>query len=448
MSNNPKIVIIGAGPCGLGAAYRLAELGYKNFKIFEKNNYVGGIAASFKDKQGFTWDQGGHVIFSHYKYFDRLLIKLLKNKYCTHLRAAWIWIFNRFIPYPFQNNIRYLPHKLLWQCLSGLYAAQLKNKKIRNFKEWIINNFGQGIAKYFLLPYNFKVWATPLNKMSYSWIGERVSVVNFDNILKNILLKKDEVSWGPNNKFKFPVSGGTGGLFSAFMPYIKNHLYLNKEIKKINFDAKKIYFSDKTAENYDVLISTIPLDNLMRFSNCEKKYKKITHHLQHNSVYVIGIGLKKKNISQKCWAYFPEKNCPFYRVTYFSNYSPKITPSKNYSSLMCEVSTSANKKIDAKKIISNTIQGLINTKLIDIRDKKNIVSKFIYKIPYAYPVPTVKRDKILKEIQSYLEKHQIYSRGRFGAWKYEIGNMDHTTMQGVEIVNRLLKKEREKTWSL
>lgn len=59
-----KIIIIGAGPTGLAAAYRLKELGYDNFKVYEQKSYVGGLCASFKDDNGFIWDLGGHVIFS------------------------------------------------------------------------------------------------------------------------------------------------------------------------------------------------------------------------------------------------------------------------------------------------------------------------------------------------------------------------------------------------
>ncbi|NLV95903.1 MAG: NAD(P)-binding protein, partial [Desulfovibrionales bacterium] len=66
-------VIIGAGPTGLGAAHRLCELGIHDFTVLERNPYVGGLSASFKDKQGFTWDIGGHVVFSRYKYFNNLL---------------------------------------------------------------------------------------------------------------------------------------------------------------------------------------------------------------------------------------------------------------------------------------------------------------------------------------------------------------------------------------
>ena len=68
-----KYLIIGAGPTGLGAGHRLNELDEKDFLILESNEYVGGLAASFEDKQGFTWDVGGHVIFSHYDYFDRVM---------------------------------------------------------------------------------------------------------------------------------------------------------------------------------------------------------------------------------------------------------------------------------------------------------------------------------------------------------------------------------------
>ena len=57
-----KIVVIGAGPTGLGAAYRLHELGYENWVLYEKSDYVGGHSTSHVDEKGFVWDEGGHVI--------------------------------------------------------------------------------------------------------------------------------------------------------------------------------------------------------------------------------------------------------------------------------------------------------------------------------------------------------------------------------------------------
>ena len=72
-----KMLILGAGPCGLGAAYHLKKLGYSEWQIFERNGYVGGLSASFCDENGFTWDVGGHVLFSHYDYFDKVVADAL-----------------------------------------------------------------------------------------------------------------------------------------------------------------------------------------------------------------------------------------------------------------------------------------------------------------------------------------------------------------------------------
>ena len=71
--SSPRIVIIGAGPTGLGAAHRLQELSYDDWVLLEADDRVGGLAKSYVDDDGFTWDIGGHVMFSHYEYYDRLI---------------------------------------------------------------------------------------------------------------------------------------------------------------------------------------------------------------------------------------------------------------------------------------------------------------------------------------------------------------------------------------
>src|SRR5204862_3051692 len=92
-----------------------------------------------------------------------------------------------------------------------------------------------------------------------------------------------------------------------------------------------------------------------------------------------------------------------------------------------------------------TIQGLINAGLLKDEDRKDIVSTWLFDAKYSYPTPTVDRDAILAQAIPFLEQHGIYSRGRFGMWKYEVANTDHSLMQGVELINRLLLGEAETT---
>src|SRR6185295_1241662 len=139
-----RVVIIGSGPTGLGAAYRLKELGYNSFQIYEKSPHIGGLASSFTDSAGFTWDIGGHVMFSHYPYYDRVFDKLMGSDFQLNMRECWVRIFDTWVPYPFQNNIHYLPKEVCCECLTGLITAQTQrdHKSTKNFKEFMHAVFG------------------------------------------------------------------------------------------------------------------------------------------------------------------------------------------------------------------------------------------------------------------------------------------------------------------
>ena len=102
-------LIVGAGPTGLGAAWRLDQLGHRDWLLFEAEPEAGGLAASVVDEHGFTWDLGGHVQFSHYEHFDGLMDDLLgPDGWLYHERASWVWTRGAFVPYPFQLNLHRL----------------------------------------------------------------------------------------------------------------------------------------------------------------------------------------------------------------------------------------------------------------------------------------------------------------------------------------------------
>jgi protoporphyrinogen oxidase len=463
----PRIVILGAGPTGLGAGYRLKQLGYTNFVLFDRHPYVGGLAHSFVDPRGFTWDIGDYV-----QCFD----ELMGSEFTLNNRESWVRMMDRWVPYPFQNNVRYLPKEAAYECLSGLIKAQTGRGKVaspgeaKNFGEFIDAVFGEGIAKYFMRPYNFKVWAYPPEEMNKTWIGERVAVLDIDRALKNVVLGTDDFGWGPNNQFKFPLKGGTGEFYRRFGPVLGltedgqeqagSHIRLNKKAVRVDADLKIVFFEDGHAEPYDILISTMPVDVLCRdvlTGQVPEQIRRTATRLKHSSGYMVGIGLKSRTPGggtpdSKSWMYFPENDCPFYRVTYLSNYSPCMTPDReNYYSLLCETSESSVKETvgrggtDPHAMIELTIKGLENAGLLEPGERANIVSTWCYFADYSYPTPSVDRDEILAEIIPWLESRSIYSRGRFGMWKYEVSNTDHTLMQGVELANRLVLGEPETT---
>lgn len=446
-----RIVVIGAGPTGIGAAWRLNELGHDNWLLFERESRAGGLSASFVDGKNFTWDIGGHVLFSHYDYFDDLMEKALGDRWVDHERESWIWIFNRFVPYPFQNNIRHLPREAKWDCVRGLLKLAERSdtapEKIRNFRDWLLAGFGEGLTEHFLFPYNWKVWAWPAEEMDYRWTGDRVAAVNLERILDNIINEKDDVGWGPNQTFRFPLNGGTGAIWRSLADQLpQDKIKYGASLIGVDPEKRVARFSNGDDAEYDYLISTVPVDRLVEMAGLDDLCEH-AGRLEYSATDVFGYGIageKPPHLKTKCWMYFPESNCPFFRVTVFSNYSPNNVPdAAKYWSLMAEVSHSRHRPVDDARVEDEVTRGLIATKLLP--EDAEVVSLWNLRADRGYPVPALGRNEALAAILPALEEHDIYSRGRFGAWKYEVGNMDHSAMQGVEVVDRLLSGGREPT---
>ena len=445
-----KCIILGAGPTGLGAACRLQNLDHNDWELWEQDSGPGGLSRSVTDEHGFTWDFGGHVQFSHYKSFDDLMDEALgTGGWLHHQRESWVRILQTWVPYPFQYNIHRLPKEEVLRCFRGLLkiAGKGTQGQYANFEELIRNCFGEGLAELFMLPYNSKVWAFPPREMATGWIGERVALPDLGRIAESIIMDRDDISWGANNTFRFPVRGGTGAIWDAVAARLpQDRLFYGRRVVRVDPRQKTVTTADGTVTSYDALISTIPLDLLVDLAGLDE-LKGEAAALKFSTVHIIGVGLEGKpseELARKCWMYFPENNAPFYRATVFSNYSPNNVPDIDRTwSLMAEVSQSPVKPVDASRVVEDTIQGLLNTGLIQRRDQ--VHHTWNRMIERAYPTPCLNRDAALRVLLPTLETHQIYSRGRFGAWKYEVGNMDHSLMQGVEVVNHLLNGSPELT---
>tara|TARA_B110000208_G_scaffold141572_1_gene170866 strand:- start:1586 stop:2212 length:627 start_codon:yes stop_codon:yes gene_type:complete len=182
-----KVLVIGAGPTGLGAAHRL-EQHDAEWLLVDASAEPGGLACTDTTPEGFLVDMGGHVIFSHFAFFDDLLaaaVGALDD--ATHWnklqRVSYVRFMDRWVAYPFQNNIAALPVAEQLTCLEGLVdATRLSGIPDQpapaNFDEWIVRVMGEGIADVFMRPYNFKVWAIPTTLMQCRWLGERVATVD------------------------------------------------------------------------------------------------------------------------------------------------------------------------------------------------------------------------------------------------------------------------------
>ncbi|KAI4618995.1 hypothetical protein J4E83_005946 [Alternaria metachromatica] len=471
------VLVIGAGPTGLGAAKRLHQIDGPSWMIVDSNETPGGLASTDVTPEGFLYDVGGHVIFSHYKYFDDCIDEALPNDddWFTHERVSYVRCKRNWVPYPFQNNLSILDKDDQAKCVDGLIDAALEarvaNTKPKDFDEWIMRQMGVGIADLFMRPYNFKVWAVPTTKMQCQWLGERVAAPNVKGVINNIIHNKTAGNWGPNATFRFPARDGTGGIWKAVaktLPDSKTRYGDHGKVNKVDADGHKVHLNDGTVVNYRKLVNTMAVDQLVEFMG-DKELIDLSKGLFYSTTHVIGVGLRgerPERIGDKCWLYFPEDDCPFYRATIFSNYSPYNQPQKDvklatqqmadgskpsstepkegpYWSIMLEVSESSMKPVDEKNMLKDCIQGLINTEMIKSDDE--IVSTYHRRFDHGYPTPSLEREGVLTKLLPALQAKDILSRGRFGSWRYEVGNQDHSFMLGVEAVDHVVNGAVELT---
>ena len=322
-SPEPRIVIVGAGPCGLGAAWRLTERSHANWTLLESAPVPGGLAASVVDPQGFTWDLGGHVLFSHYDYFDRLMDDLLGTDWVYHVREAWIRMRDRFIPYPLQNNIWQLPSDDLIACLDGLVDALATRPP--SIPRATSNNgsgttSGRGSLASSCCPTTRRYGPTrhrnsPRHGSASAW--QRSISSGFSAIGPN----SARMSAGALTTGSVSLSGAvpapSGGTLASSSGWKG---FLDRGVASIDPSRRQVRTTDGDTLRYDYLVSTMPLDGLLRMAGDGGLGGRDAGRLMYSSTHLVGIGVRGAipvELSQKCWMYFPEPHVPFYRATVF-----------------------------------------------------------------------------------------------------------------------------------
>jgi len=430
---------VGAGPAGLSAARRLQELGEEDFLVLEKSDRPGGLAASFRDNSGFTWDLGGHVIFSHYAAYDRLLENLIPaEEWVPHRQAAWVRFTDFLVPYPFQLHVNWLPEEKRRECLEGLKElGDGPPPPVDNFRDWILTRFGEGIARQFLLPYNRNLWGCDPGELGVYWLGDRVALPSGE-----MLADGARKSWGPNSEFRFPARGGTGEIWRRLASGLgEGRVRYEAEVTTLDLEARRVTTASGESFRYGRILSTMPLDLLGKMAGLDSG-----KGLRAAAIAVAGFGLEGARpdfLGDFTWMYFPEERTRLYRVTNFGSYSPANLPDpeRNWS-LLAEAGRPGAPG-DLFNLIRELEADLHHYGLIP--PGARVVSRWGRHIPYGYPLPTRDRENSRVPLLERLEFAGVFSRGRFGAWMYEVGNMDHSSRQGIEWAERLAGGSREIT---
>jgi len=456
------VLVIGAGPTGLSAAYHLGA----RATLLEANATVGGWCRSIVDN-GFTFDHAGHIMFSNSAVVLDLYQKLLGENVLWQDREAWIYSHGAYTRYPFQGALYGLPPKVMTECIMGAIEARYGAAAARtaanapqedccgdgtaidgacdiaarpdrppaNFEEFIYRTWGRGIAKHFAIPYNRKLWTVPLAEMETSWLGGRVPLPDLEQMIEGALSPVPR-PMGPNARFGYPLRGGFQALMNGFLPLLQGPLHLEARVLRVQPSRRMVELTDGRTFRYEHLVSTMALPDLVAAIGLEAPaaVRNAAARLRRVSVRCVNLGIGRERVTDKHWIYYPEDTV-FHRIFVQGNASPYCNPPGGFG-ITCEISYAEGKPLPCtgRALIDRCIADCIKVGML--REDDTILAANEVDLPYAYVLYDHARADAVKTIRQWLAGFDIHLAGRYSEWEYY--NSDHAFLAGKRAADDIL----------
>jgi protoporphyrinogen oxidase len=419
-----KTGIFGGGLTGLTLDYLLSQKGV-DVELLEKEKALGGLMRTLRE-EGFAFDWGGsHIIFSKNKEALDFMLCLLGENKGGNRRNTKVLYKGSYVKYPFENGLADLPKQENFECLYAFIENLLareggKVKKPANLKEWFHYTFGSGIAEKYLVPYNRKIWKHPLEDMTLEWV-ERIPNPPVADIVKSSLGIETE-GYTHQSNFYYPLRGGIQTVIESLAKNVRENITVGFEVKKVRKESGCWVISNGKEEKvYDKIVSTIPIQALVKAIDAPEQVRAAADDLKFNSIVTVMLGLNNAKINELSWLYIPEETSLPHRVSFPSNYSPYVTP-KGKSSVLAEVTCKKDDdtwKMKDQEIIDQVIHDLHRLQIIN---KESVCFSKAKRSTYAYVLNDTKYKENLKTVRSYITEAGIDLLGRFSEFKYL--NMD------------------------
>ncbi len=422
-----RVVIIGGGLAGLGAAWELRRQNGGNstaVELYEKESRLGGLCRT-ETAGDFHFDYTGHALHFRTDFFRELVLGLIGNQLEQRTRHSFVFSKGVYTNYPFQANLYGLPREVITDCIYEYAKEHFRAEKrpVNNFEDWILGHFGRGIADHFMIPYNSKLYRRHPRELAADCGGRFVPSSDLKLLLQGAMTPV-EGHLGYNASFYYPNAGGMETLIRG-MAKLASGVCLNEAIVRVRPAARTVINAQGKTIPYDALIATQPLPELVRsLEDAPPEVIAAASQLAHVSVLNINFGVRG-DLGSKHWVYVPEAEYVFYRVGFPHNFSSAMVPA-GHSSIYVEVSYDPREAIDQECIKNRCAADLVRMGVL--QDRNQIVSSKVLNIPYAYVIFDHARAKALSTIKAFLDQAGIFPSGRFGCWDYH--SMEDSFLSG------------------
>jgi protoporphyrinogen oxidase len=390
-----RIIVLGAGPCGLSAAWSLCQDGFP-VTVLEKEELVGGLCQTI-NYLGFRFDLGGHRFISEDPKLVKTISELMKGELLLRNRKSTIRFQGQDFSYPLSllDLINKLPISLLVRALRDYLRKKPPFYLTKeSLEEWLISHYGSTLYNLFFRPYTTKLWGISPAQMAPDWAGERIPPLHLTNLLLKAFKKKNSFRHYASRYF-YPKKG-IGQIFQEMAHEIACHggrICLSSLVERLYIEGKRIKAveikkdNDREIIELDWLIATIPLPSLVNLicPPLAPSLRELAHQLRYRSLRFLNLLIDSSSISDNTWIYVPDKDFVISRIQEPRNRSPYSTPA-GFTSLILEIPCSVGDQIWQADNLSLYQHCMDELKHLGIDLQGKVIDYFFTRVEYAYPI--------------------------------------------------------------
>jgi len=413
MSN---VVVLGTGMAGFGAAHRLHSEGITPV-MYEKNGHYGGHTASFRHPGGFLFDLGPHISFTKDVRIQELFADSVDQAFETiqiNLNNYWRGYWPQ---HPVQLHMHGLPEDVIIKAIADFVESRnAMERPIKNYADWLLASFGRTFAELFPMQYTRKYHLTTAENMSTDWLGPRIYRPTLEEVLRGALSASAPQKHYITH-FRYPTDGGFMSYLRKFVP--RGNIKLNHQLVSINTKLRQLRFSNGAVDEYDALISSVPLPELISMiEGAPKDVLEAAQRLACSTCVLVNVAVDREDLSNAHMTYFYDEDICFTRLSFPHMLSSTNVP-RGAGSIQAEVYFS--KKY---RPLTGSPDDWIEPVITDLKrcgllhEDDRILFKNAVVVQYANVIFDLDRAAALQLVHSYLDDLRIAYCGRYGDWGY------------------------------
>jgi len=426
-----RVVVLGGGLTGLVAADALAQAGV-TAPVLEREPEAGGACRTV-ERDGFRFDLTGHLLHvgrdETVAYLERIGVW---RELEVHERRAAVAVGDRITPYPVQIHTHGLADEVRRDCLLGFvraWASRDDASRPATFRDWVLERFGEGLARHFFFPYNRKLFRAEPEELSLDWIGRYVPKPGLEEVVDGALgLHRERV--GYNAVFRYPADGGIRAVPDAVAGRLGD-LRTGVEVVRLHLAERWLETASGERVPWDLLVATVALPGLVDMV-CDRRDPEIDRarsRLRWVRVVNLALGVEGPPPRPEHWLYFPDESLPFYRVGIPSNHGRLAPPGCHTLSVEASLPPAEGDPADLARRCDAALVGL------GLLAPDRVRCRHVAVLDPAYVVFDHRRRQAVARLRGWLGEHGVLLSGRWAEWKYSA--MEDAVLDGHAVARRI-----------